>query len=136
MPTNDTAQQTTWCSNSAATYGDRITWAREAAGLSTADLARRLGVRLTTVDAWENDRAEPRANRLQMMAGMLGVSLRWLLTGEGDGLDAPPGETVTHPDQRALLGDLARLRHQTVSMNRQIDQIEHRLRQMIEQDAA
>jgi HTH-type transcriptional regulator, cell division transcriptional repressor len=136
MPTDDTANNRTWCSDAAATYGDRITWAREAAGLSSRDLAQRLGVRLTTVQAWENDRAEPRANRLQMMAGLLGVSLRWLLTGMGDGLDAPPGETVTHPDQRALLGDLARLRNQTISMNRQIDQIEHRLRQMIDQDAA
>jgi HTH-type transcriptional regulator, cell division transcriptional repressor len=132
MPTDDT----TWCSDDAATYGDRITWAREAAGLSARDLAHRLGVRLTTVEAWENDRAEPRANRLQMMAGMLNVSLRWLLTGTGDGLDAPPGDGAAHPDQRALLSDLARLRDQTRSMNRQIDQIEHRLRQMMAQDAA
>jgi HTH-type transcriptional regulator, cell division transcriptional repressor len=130
------AEKTDWYSNAAATYGDRITWAREASGLSSPDLARRLGVRLTTVEAWENDRAEPRANRLQMMAGMLNVSLRWLLTGEGDGLEAPPGDGVTHPDQRALLGDLARLRDQTHTMNRQIDQIEHRLRQLIAQDAA
>jgi HTH-type transcriptional regulator, cell division transcriptional repressor len=71
-----------------------------------------------------------------MMAGMLNVSLRWLLTGMGDGLDGPPGDGVTGPDQRALLGDLARLRDQTHSMNRQIDQIEHRLRQLIAQDAA
>jgi HTH-type transcriptional regulator, cell division transcriptional repressor len=129
-------EKTDWYSNAAATYGDRITWAREAAGLTSADLARRLGVRLTTVEAWENDRAEPRANRLQMMAGMLNVSLRWLLTGMGDGLDGPPGDGVTGPDQRALLGDLARLRDQAHSMNRQIDQIEHRLRQLIAQDAA
>jgi HTH-type transcriptional regulator, cell division transcriptional repressor len=131
MPTD----KTDWYSNAAATYGDRITWAREAAGLTTRDLAHRLGVRLTTVEAWENDRAEPRANRLQMMAGMLNVSLRWLLTGMGDGLDAPPGDGTTHPDQRALLGDLARLRDQSQSMHRQIDQIEHRLRALITQDA-
>ncbi len=132
MPTDDT----TWCSDSAATYGDRITWAREAAGLSSADLARRLGVRLTTVEAWENDRAEPRANRLQMMAGMLNVSLRWLLTGEGDGLEAHPGDNPSHPDQRALLGDLARLREQAAGLGQQIDQIEQRLRQLMLQDAA
>jgi HTH-type transcriptional regulator, cell division transcriptional repressor len=132
MPTDDTI----WCSNAAATYGDRITWAREAAGLSSSDLARRLGVRLTTVEAWENDRAEPRANRLQMMAGMLNVSLRWLLTGMGDGLDAPPRDGVTSPDHRALLGDLVRLRDQTLGINRQIDQIEYRLRQMFAEEAA
>ena len=78
-----------WYSETTATFGDRVTAAREAAGLTTADLARRLGVRDTTVAAWEEDQADPRANRLQMLAGVLGVSLMWLMTGEGPGVPAP-----------------------------------------------
>ena len=68
-----------------ATLGDRITAAREGAGLSASQLAERLGVRLRTLASWENDATEPRANRLQMLAGVLGVSLVWLMSGRGEG---------------------------------------------------
>ena len=75
-----------WYSEEAATFGDRVTGAREALGLSEDALARKLGVKLKTVRAWEGDLAEPRANKLQMLAGILNVSIMWLLTGQGDGL--------------------------------------------------
>lgn len=75
----------------AATLGDRIAAARGAIGLTQAGLAARIGVGAKVVSAWENDRSEPRANRLTMLSGMLGVSVSWLLTGVGEGV-APPGE--------------------------------------------
>ena len=78
-----------WYSSDMATFGDRIVGAREAIGLSQRDLAHHLGVRPETLRGWEEDRTEPRANRLQMLAGLLNVSIRWLLTGEGDGVAAP-----------------------------------------------
>src|SRR3546814_11607612 len=59
--------------------------AREAAGLSGAQAARRLGVKTATWQGWENDRAEPRSNKLLMIAGAFGVSPTWLLGGYGDG---------------------------------------------------
>ncbi len=65
------------------TVAERLVRAREAAGLSTAQLARRLGVRTRTLQSWEDGRAEPRANRLVMMAGFLNVSPTWLLVGQG-----------------------------------------------------
>jgi len=74
---------TDWYGAETATFGDRLAGAREAAGLSQEELATRLGVRLETLIGWEEDAADPRANRLQMLAGMLNVSLMWLLTGEG-----------------------------------------------------
>jgi ribosome-binding protein aMBF1 (putative translation factor) len=67
-----------WYDADTTTFGDRMTGAREAAGLSQAELAKRLGVKVKTIRAWENDRSEPRANRLQMLAGILGVSIMWL----------------------------------------------------------
>ena len=67
------------------TIGGRIARAREAAGLSVAQAARRLGVKTATWQGWENDRAEPRSNRLLMVAGSFGVSPTWLLSGHGDG---------------------------------------------------
>ena len=84
-PTDDT----NWFSDEAATFGDRLAGAREAAGHTQDTLAKQLGVEVTSVDAWENDLREPRANRLQMLSGMLGVSLVWLLTGEGEGPEEP-----------------------------------------------
>lgn len=74
-----------------ATLGDRIIAARESAGLDSRELAQRLGVRHRTLKSWEDDATEPRSNRLQMLAGVLGVSLVWLMTGRGDGPSASAG---------------------------------------------
>lgn len=75
-----------WFAEDAATFGDRLAAARSARGMTQKALARRLGVSLKTLDGWENDIREPRANRLQMLAGVLDVSISWLLTGEGQGV--------------------------------------------------
>lgn len=75
-----------WFAEDAATFGDRLAAARSAQGMTQKALARRLGVSLKTLEGWENDIREPRANRLQMLAGVLDVSISWLLTGEGQGV--------------------------------------------------
>lgn len=61
--------------------GPRIRVARENAGLNVTEAARRLGVAKATLQAWEDDRESPRANRLLMLAGLLNVSLSWFLEG-------------------------------------------------------
>ncbi len=66
------------------TLGGRLSRAREASGITTAQLARRLGIKTSTLQSWESDRSEPRANRLATIAGILNVSLSWLLYGVGD----------------------------------------------------
>ena len=70
------------------TLGGRIWRARDAASLSTKDLADQLGVRAETVSAWERDRAEPRTNRLFLLAGVLGVTPAWLIAGLGKAPDS------------------------------------------------
>ena len=84
-----------WYSDDAATFGDRLAAAREAKGMNQKAFARRLGVAPETVEGWENDMREPRANKLQMMSGILDVSMSWLLTGEGRGVD--PEVDAGHP---------------------------------------
>lgn len=79
-------------SEDSATLGDRVAAARQQAGLTQSGLASRLGVSKKVVSGWENDRTEPRANRLQMLAGMLNVSVAWLLTGAGEGVAEPGAE--------------------------------------------
>lgn len=120
-----------WFSDDQATFGDRLTAAREAAGLSGTELARRLGVNRRTVAAWEQDQAEPRANRMQMLAGLLNVSLRWLMSGEGPGVAPPVSDESGAPpppaaleaiqaEMRALRGLLAQVEDRTRRLDRRI----------------
>ena len=68
-----------WYGPDMATFGDRLAAAREHAAMSQSDMAKRLGVKVSTLRKWEQDLSEPRANRLSMMAGLLNVSIMWLL---------------------------------------------------------
>jgi transcriptional regulator with XRE-family HTH domain len=117
-----------WYDAETSTFGDRMTGAREAAGLSQSDLARRLGVKVKTIRAWENDMAEPRANRLQMLAGLLGVSIMWLLNGEGDGLDGPEQTSEMPDDMAEILKDLRKMRVDQAQIAERAARLEKRLR--------
>jgi transcriptional regulator with XRE-family HTH domain len=125
----ETSTETRWYAADVATFGDRLAGAREAAGLSQEDLAQRLGVRLTTLQNWEDDLAEPRGNRLQMLAGMLNVSLAWLLTAEGDGLAEPMDTRPLTPDAEAALAELQRLRAEAIALAENLGQVERQMRQ-------
>lgn len=63
--------------------GRRLTQARRAAGLSPRQLADQLGVTESTVAGWEAGDRSPRGNRVSKLAGILGVSLSWILIGRG-----------------------------------------------------
>ena len=119
-----------WYSEETATFGDRLAGAREAAGLSRKDLARRLGVKLKTLAAWEDDLAEPRANKLQMLAGLLNVSLSWLLTGQGEGVAAPDEapDQASAPDLQAALIEIRALRAEMLAGAERLGRLEKKLR--------
>lgn len=125
---SDDAPKDEWFSDKAATFGDRLAGAREAAGLSQAELARRLGVRLRTAEGWEADTIEPRANRLQMLAGLLNVSIRWLLTGEGDGIPGPDAGEAVAPEAAQLIAELRSLRGEMLRNAERLGRFEKRLR--------
>lgn len=69
------------------TFGGRISLARDALAFSLEDTARRIDVDAEVLRHWENDRAAPPAGQLAMLAGVLQVSLSWLMTGRGHGPD-------------------------------------------------
>lgn len=117
-----------WYDAETTTFGDRMTGAREAAGLSQSDLARRLGVKVKTIRAWENDMSEPRANRLQMLAGLLGVSIMWLLNGQGDGLEGPEVPVEMPDDLTEILKDLRTMRVEQSQLAERASRLEKRLR--------
>ncbi|MBU2956547.1 helix-turn-helix transcriptional regulator [Paracoccus sp. 1_MG-2023] len=88
-----------------ATLGDRLTAAREGADLGVAQLAEELGIRTDTLEGWEVDQAEPTASLMGRIATLTGVSLVWLLTGEGSG----PQDTAAGAALRAELTELRRI---------------------------
>lgn len=121
-----------WFSEERATFGDRLAAAREAADLTQKELAKRIGVKAKTIAAWENDLSEPRANRLQMLAGLLNVSLMWLLNGGGDGIDPPGTETGLSRDARAVLLELRELRADIDDAASRLARLEKHLRGLLE----
>lgn len=124
-----------WYADEIATFGDRMAGAREAAGLTQAEFARRLGVKLKTVRAWEEDLAEPRANKLQMLAGLLNVSVMWLLNGEGEGLDGPRDEVALPADVREMLKEIRQVKTEMSVMADRLGLLEKRLRASLKEDA-
>lgn len=128
------AEQADWFGDETATFGDRLAAARELSGLTQPELAQRLGVNVATLRMWENDRSEPRANRIQMLAGMLGVSLRWLLSGEGPGLNRPVAD-LSATTAGAVLADVARLRAAADALAGNLADVERRLTRALREPA-
>jgi transcriptional regulator with XRE-family HTH domain len=126
-----------WYAAETATFGDRVTGAREALGIGQPELARRLGVKVKTLRDWENDISEPRANKLQMLAGILGVSLMWLLNGEGEGIDAPTGEQGGNLHRaRDLLLEIRSVSQEVDRAAGRLARIEKQLRQLLAAEEA
>ncbi|MBB99563.1 MAG: transcriptional regulator [Rhodobacteraceae bacterium] len=106
--------------------GGRIRRAREAANLSGAQLARRLGIKTATVNAWESGRSEPRANRLTMLAGFLAVSPTWLLYGVGE---APTDERMT-TELSMISASLKNLRDTHERTGEALDRLEEQIERL------
>ena len=122
----DTLSADNYYSDDVSTLGERISVAREHAGLTLNDLAKALAVQSDTLRGWEVDTAEPRANKLSMMAGVLGVTPSWLMNGIGEGAPAPL-EDDTDLDERALrrklLGELRETQRQSQLLHRRLERI-------------
>ncbi|SMY09459.1 helix-turn-helix domain-containing protein [Flavimaricola marinus] len=131
VPTD--AANSDWYGEETATFGDRLAGAREAAGLTQSEVAHRLGVKTATLRKWEDDLAEPRANRLTMLAGMTGVSLTWLMTGRGEGPEAPGEEPDMSDDVKTMLDEMRVLRSQMAVATSQLAALEKRLRKTLSQ---
>ena len=95
------------------TLGERIAYARERTGLSTAQLARRLGVKSRTLANWERNETEPRANRLVMLAQLVGVAPAWFFEGQ----------ELYAPDETAP--DMAQIKEQLDLAKRAVEHLSH-----------
>jgi len=65
--------------NRVMNLGSRIKYARERAGLSQEDVARRFKVHRAAVSQWENGKTRPASGKLAELADVLSVSAEWLL---------------------------------------------------------
>lgn len=102
-----------------SSMGSRLREARERAGTSAAALAEALGVNVTSIKAWENDKRTPRANKLVNIAGVLGVSVRWLLEGQAEPTrhqNTPVSIEKLRRDVEQLRSHLARAQSRLESM--------------------
>ena len=67
-----------------STFAERIIEAREAKNLTVEQVAERASVTIKTLRQWEAGSTKPRSNKLQMLSGVLGVTLTWLIDGSVD----------------------------------------------------
>jgi transcriptional regulator with XRE-family HTH domain len=128
--TNDT-----WFDPEVTTFGDRVAGAREQAGMSQSEMAKRLGVKLETLRSWEDDQAEPRANKLSMMAGLLNVSLLWLISGEGEAPRAPDDDSAMTPEIGNMFAEFRSLRAQLLQTTERLGQLEKNMRMALRGDS-
>ena len=64
------------------TLGTRLARLRRMQGLSKTDVADRLGISITAICHWEQDRSRPKAARLQALSQLFGVSAADLLSDD------------------------------------------------------
>ena len=107
------------------TFGGRIVRAREAANLSTAQLARRTGVLTETMQSWESDRLMPRTNQIVRLSGLLNVSPTWLLMERGES----PSDEVDEAEIASLQRTLGQLRGSLLTVIGGLELVEKRLEQ-------
>ena len=120
-----------WFDPDATTFGDRVAGAREQGGMTQEEMAKRLGVKIKTLKDWEDDLSEPRANKLSMMAGLLNVSLRWLITGEGEAPAAPIEQLRISHSATAILAEMRDLKVQLMQSSDRIARLEVNLRDVL-----
>lgn len=65
--------------SAAESFGARLARLRRGQGLSKTDVAEHMGISITAICHWEQDRSRPKSARLKDLAGLLGVSTTELL---------------------------------------------------------
>ena len=111
--------------DSCLTLGGRLYASRQNAGMSLNLVARLLGVRSATLKSWENDRSEPRVNKLVALAGLLGVSPTHFLAEEGnDGVDGLARKGHRGKLVEMLKEEMSRAHEQQKQLNERLSKID------------
>jgi transcriptional regulator with XRE-family HTH domain len=113
--------------DSASDVGTRIAEARASAGRTQTDIANQLGVKVSTIDRWEHGTASPRSNRLAALAGILGVSVSWLIVGYGS-------EPTSPDDLQEIRAALSRVQTQLTDTLNDVELLMTRLDNVVAND--
>ena len=107
------------------TLGGRLYTSRQNAGMSLHLAARLLGVKSSTLKSWENDRSEPRVNKLVALAGLLGVSPTHFLAEEGnDGVNVSAMKGRRDKLVEMLKEEMSYVREQQKQLNQRLRKID------------
>ena len=107
------------------TLGGRLYAARRNAGMNLSLAASLLGVKTSTLKSWENDRSEPRINKLVSLAGLLGVSPTHFLAEEGhDGVDGSAIKGNRGKLVEMLKEEMSCVREQQKQLNKRLRKID------------
>ncbi len=106
--------------DSVSDIATRITDARVSAGRTQTEIANQLGVKVSSLEKWERGTASPRSNRLTALAGILGVSVSWLIVGHGN-------EPTSTDDRDEIRVELTRVHAQLADVLNEVDVLLARL---------
>ncbi len=113
----------------ATTFGGRLQAARNAKGLTVARLGEKMGVETATVEVWESDESTPRPHRITILAGMLNVSIIWLITGESNGTTHIAESHARPTIINDTLGEIAQLKATLLDAHAKLESLEQRLQE-------
>ena len=113
------------------TLGGRLYASRQNAGMSLNLAARLLGVKSSTLKSWENDRSEPRVNKLVALAGLLGVSPTHFLAEEGnDGVNVSAVKGRRDKLVEMLKEEMSYAREQQKQLNQRLSKIDNLIQKL------
>ncbi len=117
-----------------STFSERVKAAREAQHLTREELAARLGLTPKTIGAWESGAATPRSNKMQMLAAILNVSLRWLISGISETAQErvqEAKEPVRGDTLREILVEMRELKSELTDSTRKLNRLEKQLEEAL-----
>ena len=125
MPNDKSSDNILTAGEEEMTLGGRLYASRQNAGMSLNLTARLLGVKSSTLKSWENDRSEPRVNKLVALAGLLGVSPTHFLAEEGnDGLEVSAIKGFRGKLLEMLKEEMSHAREQQKQLNQRLSKID------------
>ena len=131
MPNGKSSDNILTAGEEEMTLGGRLYASRQNAGMSLNLVAGLVGVKSSTLKSWENDRSEPRVNKLVALAGLLGVSPTHFLAEEGnDGVDVSAIKGPRGKLAKVLKEEMSQAREQQKQLSQRLHKIDELIQKL------